>query len=507
MLLFRVIPVLVLLLLSACSTQILRLPELSSAYVHSQGRLAECAELFARVDNLTLQADAMDAQTARLAGFPYLRINRLLASFRDELQEPQKLLAWLQAMRRLDQQARRYELQNTQIEDGKINTGSDMLAKLDACGTEMLQADLQEPLRLEKIKQRAVVPDSYIQGNRILGVYPLSSLFVKGGVRRLHKAIKATFSKTVTDLVINGTLVGYVPEQSVAVSEAEVVRIMQTGNADALSVPVFSKQEEDRLFRYFAPVWELDEVNGEDRIGAPYWSANNRLMIETDDKVVYRHLSYTRFNGQVLPQFNYIIWFPSRPATGVFDILAGHLDGITWRVTVGRDGRPLMYDVMHNCGCYHMFFPTEGVTTRRVKEHDNEEPALVPMTVPRLQPGQRLHLRIAAVSHYVEAVQPRAIATATKTYHFADYNDLRSLALANGKRKSMFGGNGIVPGSSRKERWLLWPMGVEDAGAMRQWGNHAIAFVGRRHFDDADLLERFFSGSWIGKQENNKIIK
>jgi hypothetical protein len=27
---------------------------------------------------------------------------------------------------------------------------------------------------------------------------------------------------------------------------------------------------------------------------------------------------------------------------------------------------------------------------------------------------------------------------------------------------------------------------------MRQWGRHATAFVGRRHFDDPDLLERYF---------------
>jgi hypothetical protein len=27
---------------------------------------------------------------------------------------------------------------------------------------------------------------------------------------------------------------------------------------------------------------------------------------------------------------------------------------------------------------------------------------------------------------------------------------------------------------------------------MRERGRHAIAFVGRRHFDDADLLDRLF---------------
>ncbi len=33
----------------------------------------------------------------------------------------------------------------------------------------------------------------------------------------------------------------------------------------------------------------------------------------------------------------------------------------------------------------------------------------------------------------------------------------------------------------------------QSAGAMRQWGRHATAFVGRRHFDDANLFEKRFS--------------
>jgi hypothetical protein len=47
-------------------------------------------------------------------------------------------------------------------------------------------------------------------------------------------------------------------------------------------------------------------------------------------------------------------------------------------------------------------------------------------------------------------------------------------------------------GTERAERFLFWPMGIASAGAMRQWGRQATAFVGRRHFDDADLLERRF---------------
>jgi hypothetical protein len=35
-------------------------------------------------------------------------------------------------------------------------------------------------------------------------------------------------------------------------------------------------------------------------------------------------------------------------------------------------------------------------------------------------------------------------------------------------------------------------MGIASAGAMRQSSTQATAFVGRRHFDDADILEKRF---------------
>jgi hypothetical protein len=42
------------------------------------------------------------------------------------------------------------------------------------------------------------------------------------------------------------------------------------------------------------------------------------------------------------------------------------------------------------------------------------------------------------------------------------------------------------------ERFILWPTGVVSPGAMRQWGRHAVAFVGERHFDDPDFMDRIF---------------
>jgi hypothetical protein len=60
----------------------------------------------------------------------------------------------------------------------------------------------------------------------------------------------------------------------------------------------------------------------------------------------------------LLLQLVYTLSFPERPARGVVDFLAGRLDGVTWRVTLAPDGEPLVYDSIHPCGCYHVFFPT-----------------------------------------------------------------------------------------------------------------------------------------------------
>lgn len=77
-------------------------------------------------------------------------------------------------------------------------------------------------------------------------------------------------------------------------------------------------------------------------------------------------------------------------------------------------------------------------------------------------------------------------------YRFAEYDELRTLPLPGGGSRSIFGPDGLIEGTERGERFLFWPMGIANAGAMRQSGTQATAFVGRRHFDDADIFEKRF---------------
>ena len=109
-----------------------------------------------------------------------------------------------------------------------------------------------------------------------------------------------------------------------------------------------------------------------------------------------------------------------------------------------------------------------------------------------MREGSRTVLTIASATHYIEGVGFEQGADSLVRYRFRRYDELRSLPRPGGERASLFGPQGLVSGTERPERYLFWPMGIASAGAMRQWGRHATAFVGRRHFDDADLLERRF---------------
>jgi hypothetical protein len=150
-----------------------------------------------------------------------------------------------------------------------------------------------------------------------------------------------------------------------------------------------------------------------------------------------------------------------------------------------------MHDSMHPCGCYHWFFPSPRARPRPAPD-EREEWAFAPQTLPRIEEGERAVVSIASATHFIERVGVTNGPDSLVHYSLRRYDDLRSLSRIDGSRRSIFDSQGFIAGSERSERFIYWPMGIASAGAMRQWGRHATAFVGRRHFDDADLLERRF---------------
>ena len=142
-----------------------------------------------------------------------------------------------------------------------------------------------------------------------------------------------------------------------------------------------------------------------------------------------------------------------------------------------------------------IFFQTDGLALR-TEALTLPEPPLVPQVAPSLKSGQRTVIRVESGTHYIQRVYADYFNNATEDsihpYVWRDYRELYTSAVIGDGKRSLFAKDGLVKGSERNERWILWPMGIPSAGAMRERGRHAVAFVGRRHFDNAYLLEELF---------------
>lgn len=436
---------------------------------HSCGLLADAWDAAISVHGVA------DAGAARLASYPFLRVNRFLAAAIHD--GGLSLHQGVKALAERDRRAREYEWANLPPE-GRRSLGKEAPVRAESCRQARVEAVLSGSHQGAAIVSELSVPDSYSTIARVFGFYPLTSLSFLGGVAHLHASMANTFSVPLDALPQDGRLQRFSPP----VEPVGSLRSWPGGPEPGVLAKLFARH---------APVFEIDVGAKDDLIGVPHWRAG-KVTVNTGYPVVYLKASRSRFEGHEVLQLNYIIWFPSRPLASSLDLLAGTLDGLTWRVTLGRDGTPLIYDAMHNCGCYHLFFPTAALR-RLAPPKRYEEP---PFIAKRIAPGAaRLVIRLASRTHYIQrvyALSARRTEVDSRAYNYADYDALRSLPVSDGGRRSLFGPDGLVPGTERSERYLFWPMGVLSAGAMRQWGHHATAFVGRRHFDDPDLIGRYF---------------
>lgn len=467
-----------------------------SAHLGSENpRLRECAEWYRDLDARVDAARVRDAQDARVAGFPYLRVNRLLASFRNEAaaSEPM-LLELIERMHGLDIDARRHEAANLPlaVPGSRDRLGERMdIQRAAACGAMLRDADLAQPGARKALLAALVVPDDYSAASRVLGIYALARVPFGEGVRRFQEDVREAFRRELAPPE-GAMLVRYAPPSAAPLPRDAVAAMIAYASANPLGIPRPGSAGLDMLFAAYAPSFEIEVSGDHDRFGALRWTRGESMpAVDAAHAVVYRQLAWTRYRGRVLLQLAYTLWFPERPPLAAGDILAGRLDGITWRVTLAPDGEPLVYDTIHPCGCFHMFFPTPRATPLAAPDGAIEW-MFSPQSLPRVGERERPVVRIAARTHQVERVSLVRGPDSLVRYALRPYDDLRSIARPDGSRASVFGPDGLIEGSERGERFLFWPMGIVSAGAMRQWGRHATAFVGRRHFDDADLIEKRF---------------
>ena len=435
-----------------------------------------CARLFADIDRRVDLLAVRDAEAHRVAGFPYLRVDRFSAALSPLAATAEQQRAWHSRLQQLDQTARATELANAALNIDDLPRCRELLGAADSAAVNELRA-------------AAKVPDDYSIGMRVFGLYPLTRLPFAAGIARWHSDTRAVFATPLDAVPVRGRLQRYAPAS--APSKTALPTLM----VDALGVPVSSAEEQVALLSRHAPILEIDVVGTFDRIGALKLDADDRVSVDSAVPVAYTRISYTLLGGVVHRQLVYTFWFSERPpASGsTFDLLAGKLDGVVWRVTVDSAGDALVYDSIHACGCYHLFFPTEKVAARELPD-TLDESLFVPQTLPAVRASDRVVLRLESGAHYLQRVLTYTDqnSAANTVYELKDERTLTALARPSGGTRSAYDGGGLIPGGERGERWFFWPMGIESAGQMRQWGRHATAFVGRRHFDDPRLFDAYF---------------
>jgi hypothetical protein len=458
-----------------------------SARVGGVDPLGGCADFFAALDQRTMDTRVLDPGAFRVEGYPYLRINRFLASFRQEAADTVAFTTWVDRMQALDQEARKFEIANLPAASGSANAPGELVSRVASCGDLLKAADFRDQEQQAALRKSVKAPDDYLTLPRILGLYPVTSLLVLNRVSNWHAEARQSFS---TGPPADWQSVRYMPPQTDELPEA--TRIVAEAARDALGIPSYSATDMEALFRVYAPVWEVQTHAGYDRIGTPIWSSKGELGIDTRNPRTYTLLSFTRFGNENLTQLNYIIWFPARPKEHALDIYGGLLDGVNYRVTLDKNGEPILYETIHNCGCYYSAHPTRRL--KASEKIDYSEPPLI-LSAPELAPSTELMaVAMESRTHYVRHLYPatRRPQPETAVYALADYAELRSLTDPKDGRRSMFTPDSLAPGSERLERFILWPTGVVSPGAMRQWGRHAVAFVGERHFDDPFFMNNMF---------------
>ncbi|MAZ66811.1 MAG: hypothetical protein CMF25_06845 [Kangiellaceae bacterium] len=426
---------------------------------------SDCEQLLTVAEAQAKQAGLWNGSHQQLPQ-PGLSIDRMLAFKGQSLNGEREVRLWLQ-----------YAAENywSQLESAWSYMPAperDNLLSLKACHQQLNDSYTANWQRLRPEIAQWQAQDSYLEWRRWLGGGWLMQWPLSIGVANWHQEARESFGQNSADKLVRYKMEVNSVDDNTHTAMPEV-RIRY----DALGYPHFD--QESALWRYHAPQIEV-AVEGEfDRLITPYRDSNGEVQVSAAP-IVFTHKSYTQWQGKTLLQLNYQWWFSERPG-GLLNIYAGKLDGIIWRVTLDEKGRALWYDTIHSCGCYYqLFIPQDKYLV--ASEFEAERPLIFSLT--DWEHG-RATIRISSREHQVVGVdfaEPFSLGEEYELTRLENLNYRTSL-----QQQPLFGKHGIVDGTERLERWLLWPTGVRSPGAMRLVGNHAIAFIGERHFDDPHL--------------------
>lgn len=456
-------------LLSACATKPHANQPQANLYT------LKCAALLQTLEQSIHAANMRDAQYAMVEGFPLYRVDRVLVSLVGEADSRGKRSAWLDQASGNSLSSYKIEVANLPVAAAsQLPPIEELQAGLADCVWQQ-NAMLLNDHHWHDFAQRVAVPSEYHTVRKVFGLYPLTNLAMKSGIAEWQADTRRLFN---TPISIHDNDSKYQQWSARDKASRPVGEIAH----NALGLPEPTAEQWQSLADKHAPTWVLEQGGDFDQPGKPLPNG------EFDaSPVVYWQPGIASVHGKLLPQISYVIWFSERPKEKALDILGGKLDGLIWRLTLDQDEQgewqSLMYDSIHPCGCYHLFFPTTDLQQCSVDR--SRERAFVPQAAP----SGDFAIWLQAATHYVRQLKPVEALVESSYYQLRPLDELR---YTNPLGQRLYGSDGIADGTERLERFLLWTSGLVSPGAMRQWGSHATAFSGERYFDEAALFDKEF---------------
>ncbi len=457
-----------------------------------------CKEFLNRLDEIVKEAGIRDASSVSVPGFPYLRVNRFLASLKKNVKSDEEKKEWIRWMQELDLESRKKEISNlpdqaifsVKIKDVKKIDRENLYARVRSCSFKLLNDDRAEPGFNEMLFSLAHVPDEYSFFRRAMGLYPLVSIPVAAVTGRSRNKMRGRFETPLDELPVDGHIKAFIPAKKLFLPEGDVREIIGRSKMNPLRVPRLDKDQEEKLVWSFAPILIQDVAASYDQIGEMIW---RKGQVEVDPKkpTVYYYLSHAFFKGEPVLQINYVFWYSERAGERPPGIEKGHLDGLTIRISLDDRGKVFMADVINNCGCYHFFVPQKERVSQ-VLTRPMMFDAFVPQWLPTVASAERLGIRINSGWHQVQRLISTGEFPNSSPYALIPYAVLEALPRKDSRTESIFNSKGIAKGSDRLERFILFSMGIRAIGSMRQRGCHAIELIGKEHFDNPSLFDQNF---------------
>lgn len=437
-----------------------------------------CRAEYAAVDARVEAAGVGYAGYYRVPGYPYLRTDRMLASFAHEVKSLEEVGGWMRRMRETDQEAREFEYINLGMTKQEAAIQRDRFLN---CGRTLASVEfLDQPKAFAHLLSVVEPRDEYSSLQRVIGLHALTAPLMRSRIEARQQALEAAYAQPVEQLAADAPLTLWTakPEADLSLIENIYARVFP----DELGFPGLVDSQWRALAEYYAPQLWIETASEADRLALPVLTQDGPSADPARPQVHY-HVGFTRFGGKPLVQIQYLFWF--KGANG-----EAPLDGFVWRMTLDDQARPLVYESMHTSGRDHRWYPVQPLAVRE----RNGDAQGIPVIAPLPAPARLATARIKAGTHeIVRIVEAQATkAQATQTYEIRRYDDLLAMPFPGGGKRSLFGPDGLVPGPHDGDPIGGFSSGIRQPGALRQLGRHPIAHVGRAHFDEPFLLESVF---------------